>query len=102
MHIKKGDTVEMLTGKDRGKKGKVTQVFPNDARVVVEGLNKMTKNVRARSANEKGQQVAFDAPIHVSNTILVCPKCGKNTRVAYHVADDKKSRQCRKCKEAFA
>ncbi|USN53760.1 MAG: 50S ribosomal protein L24 [Candidatus Nomurabacteria bacterium] len=102
MYIKKGDNVQMTTGKDRGKKGKVTQVFPSDQRVVVEGLNKMSKNVRARNANEKGQVVAFDAPVHISNVMLLCPKCGKTTRVAYHVADDKKSRQCRKCKEAFA
>jgi large subunit ribosomal protein L24 len=102
MLLKKGDTVELISGKDRGKQGKIVQVFPKDERVVVEGLNLLTKNVRAKRAGEKGQQVKFNAPMPVSNMMLLCPKCGKRTRLGSHVSDDKKLRQCRKCKETFA
>jgi large subunit ribosomal protein L24 len=102
MIIHKGDNVQIISGKDRGKRGKVIQVLPNDGRVVIDGLNLMTKNVRPRRANEKGQVVRFNAPLDASNVQLICPKCGKLTRVGHERAEKKKLRQCRKCKETFA
>lgn len=102
MRLKKGDTVELITGKDRGKHGKIIQVFPSDHRVVVEGLNLMTKNVRAKRDREKGQVVKFNAPLPASNVQLVCPKCGKRTRIGSHQSEGKKLRQCQKCHESFA
>ena len=80
--IKNGDQVIVLRGKDAGKKGKVMQVFPRENRVVVEGVNGMTKNVRARTGNagDKGQRVQFFGPIHRSNVMLLDPSSGKPTR----------------------
>ncbi len=102
MLLKKGDNVELISGKDRGKSGKIVQVFPSANRIVVEGLNLLTKNVRAKRSGEKGQQVKFNAPIPASNVMLLCPKCGKRTRIGSHRADGKKLRKCRKCQETFA
>lgn len=111
MKIKKGDKVQMLTGKDKGKTGKILQVFSDKARVVVEGLNLLIKNTRPKKRGEKGQQVQFPATVHISNVILVCPKCGKNTRIGYQMvkkesADKvqlkgKKFRQCKKCHQSI-
>ncbi len=99
--IKKGDLVRLVTGKDRGKQGKILQVFPRQQRVVVENLNIMTKNVRARREREKGQRIHFAAPVQVSNVQLVCGKCGKLTRPAIKIVGDKKVRICAKCHEVL-
>ncbi len=99
LRIKQGDTVQLVTGKDRGKRGKVLQVFPELRRVVVENLNLMTKNVRARREREKGQRIQFAAPVDASNVQLVCGKCGKLTRLAVKQVGDKKVRVCAKCHE---
>ena len=100
MKIQKGDTVKILAGKDKGKKGKVLQVFPTAKRVVVEGVNKMIKHLRARKEREGGQRVEFDGPINASNVAVICPKCSKITRVGYKIlANKKKTRICKKCKE---
>ncbi len=101
MNIKKNDTVKVIAGKDKGKTGKVSQVFKVLNKVVVEKLNKRYKNLRPRKEGEKGQRIEFDAPIDVSNVMLVCKKCGKTTRVGYKVAGDKKYRVCKKCKETL-
>lgn len=99
--IKKGDTVQMVTGKDRGKRAKVLQVFPSMNRVVVENLNTMTKNVRARREREKGQRITFASPVDYSNVQLVCGKCNKITRPAIKVVAEKKTRICAKCHEVI-
>lgn len=99
-----GDTVKVMTGKDKGKTGKVTQVIPSIQRVVVEGANKMVKHLRSQKAGQAGQRIEFDAPLPVSNLQLVCPKCGKVTRIGHQVSKDKdagKIRVCAKCKEAI-
>jgi large subunit ribosomal protein L24 len=82
MKIKAGDTVCMRTGKDKGKKGKVLQVFPHLGRVVVEGVNMMTKHLR-KSSQRAGQKIQFASPVQVSNVALVSPKSGKSGRVGY-------------------
>lgn len=101
--FKKGETVMIISGKDRGKKGKILQVMSREGKVVVEGLNLLVKNVRPRKQGEKGQIVRFNAPINASNVLLFCSKCGKGRRVGYLVQrDGKKSRVCKKCKQSFS
>ena len=97
MKIKKGDTVLIISGKDRGKKGAVSQVFPKTAKVMVEGVNLKKKHRKPKKSGEKGQVINLPAALPVSNTELVCPKCGKPTRVGYKVVDKKKYRICKKC-----
>lgn len=102
MKIKKGDKVKIITGKDKNKQGKVLQVLPQKEKVVVEGLNLVIKHVRPRRAGEKGQRIQFPAPLHISNVMLVCPKCNKSTRVGYKILENKKKvRLCKKCKEVI-
>lgn len=102
MKIKQGDNVKIMKGKDAGKTGKVVQVLPQEAKVVVEGLNIIVKHLRPQRAQEKGQRLEFSAPVAAANVQLVCPKCNTVTRVGYTVlADGKKQRQCRKCKAAI-
>ena len=97
MNIKKGDNVIMLNGKDRGKKGKVLFVFPEDDRVVVEGLNTVKRHQRARKEGQKGQVVNKERAIIASNVQLICPKCGKQTRIGHKVEGKNKVRVCKKC-----
>ncbi|HAE88455.1 MAG TPA: 50S ribosomal protein L24 [Clostridiales bacterium] len=97
MEIKKGDTVVILTGKDKGKKGAVIKASPADKKVVVEGLNMVTKHVKPRGANQPGGKVDQPAAIDVSNVMLVCPVCGKATKVAHEAQDGKNVRKCKKC-----
>ena len=97
MEIKKGDTVVILTGKDKGKKGAVIKASPADKKVVVEGLNMVTKHVKPRGANQPGGKVDQPAAIDVSNVMLVCPECGAPTKVAHEKAGDKNVRKCKKC-----
>lgn len=102
MNIKKNDTVKIVTGKDRGKKGKVLQVFPLGRKIVVEGINMMAKNVRPRRMGEKGQVVRYNAPIDASNALLFCPKCSRGVRVGFITSPEgKKTRICRRCKQSL-
>ena len=82
MHVKTKDTVIVISGKDKGKKGKITAAFPKLNRVTVEGVNVVTKHQKARNAQQPGGIIHKDMPIDASNVMLVCPKCGKPTRVA--------------------
>ncbi len=101
MNIKKGDKVKILAGKDKGKSGKVLQVFPKRGRASIEGLNLLIKHMRPRRQGENGQRIEFPAPMDISNLILVCPKCGKASRVSYKINKSdkgvKKFRICKKC-----
>lgn len=106
MNIKKNDKVKILAGKDKGKTGKVLQVFSFLNKASIEGLNLLIKHMRARRKGEKGQRIEFPAPMNISNTMLVCPECGKPTRVEYKyikiTANNKKRKKkvriCKKCK----
>ncbi len=98
MKIRKGDTVLILSGKDRGRKGRVIETFPKKGRVIIEGINLRKKHVRPKRSGEKGQIVERPAPINVSNIKLICSKCGKATRVGYKTEGKKKYRICKKCK----
>ena len=102
LKIKKGDTVRVIAGKDKGKEGKVLSVDVKKNRVIVEGVNIVTKHVKPRKAGEAGGRIQQEAPIHVSNVLPVCPKCNKATRVAHKVlADGTKVRVCKKCGESL-
>ena len=101
MKIKKGDTVLIISGKDRGKTGKVTRALPKTKKIVVEGVNIRKKHTRPRRMGEKGQIIEIFAPLDVSNAKLICPRCGKATRIGYKVIQTKdkkkKVRFCKKC-----
>ncbi len=97
MTVKKGDTVLVITGKDKSKSGKVLEVYPEDNRVLVDNVNIVTKHKKARTQNEKSEIIKKTAPIEASNVMVVCPVCGKATRVAHKEIDGKKVRVCKKC-----
>lgn len=100
MKIKTNDKVKIIKGKDRGKEGKVIQVFIAANKVVVEGLNLMKKHLRTRKQGEKGQIIELSAPLNAANVMLICPKCAKITRVGYKLdGGAAKKRVCRHCKE---
>ncbi|MEK7167385.1 MAG: 50S ribosomal protein L24 [Patescibacteria group bacterium] len=106
MKIKTNDKVKILKGKDRGKTGKVLQVFVSLDKVVVEGLNLAVKHQKPKRQGEKGQRIQFPSPVHASSVSLICPKCGKETRVGYRFnkSEGKKSvktRICKKCNETI-
>jgi len=102
MHIRKGDSVKVMAGKDKGKTGKVMQSFPTLNKVVVEGVNAMSKHMKTRKEGQKGQKLEFNGPIGASKVQLVCPKCAKPTRVGIKALEGKKrARICRKCKEVI-
>lgn len=97
MKIKKNDNVIMLGGKDKGKKAKVALVFPEQDKVVLEGLNLVKKHLRARKQGQKGQIVSKERAVNVSSVALICKSCGKQTRVGYKIDGDNKIRICKKC-----
>ncbi len=98
LNVKKGDTVRIITGKDRGKEGKVRRTIPETERVVVEKLNLMKKAMRPTQQNPQGGISTMEAPLHASNVMLVCPSCKAATRVGHRINDaGKKVRVCKKC-----
>ena len=97
MNIKVNDNVLVLTGKYKGKQGKVLATYPKAGKVIVEGVNLVHKHEKARRANETSKIVTEEAPIDVSNVELVCDKCGKATRIAHSEKDGKNIRVCKKC-----
>ncbi|GGH74854.1 50S ribosomal protein L24 [Compostibacillus humi] len=99
MHVKKGDKVKVLTGKDRGKEGVVLQVFPKKERVLVEGVNMIKKHAKPSQENPQGGILNIEAPIHISNVLPIDPKTGEPTRVGYEIRDGKKVRIAKKSGE---
>ncbi len=107
MKLRKGDMVLIISGKDRGRKGKILKTFPTrrdgyPSRILVEGINLRKKHQKPKRTGEKGQIVTFSAPVNVPNVKLVCPKCGKATRVGYKImskvkGQKSKVRVCKKC-----
>ena len=97
MRIKKGDKVKMLSGKDRGKSGKVLEVFPRSGKVIVENLNMVKKHLRPTKEGEKGKRVEVAMPVSVSKVMIICSHCGKATRIGYKLEGKKKFRICKKC-----
>ena len=100
VHVKTNDTVVVLSGKDKGKKGKVLQVSPKEGKVIVEGLNVATKHVKPRRQGEQGGIVEAEAAMYASKVQLVCPKCSKATRIGHKILEDgSKVRVCKSCSE---
>lgn len=97
LKVRRGDTVRVLRGRDRGKKGKILSVIPAENRVIIEGINIVHKHVRPRRAGEKGQRVEAPAPLSVANIQLVCPQCNQGTRVGIQRTDGQRERICKKC-----
>ena len=97
MNIKKDDKVVVLSGKDKGKQGKIMSADPKNAKVIVEGVNVATKHQKARQQGQESAIIKVETPIYASKVQLVCPKCGKGTRVAHKIEGDKKVRVCKKC-----
>jgi large subunit ribosomal protein L24 len=97
MKIKKGDQVLIISGKDKGKKGKILQVRPEDGKILVEGVNIRKKHNKPKKSGEKGQIISSENYISSANAQFVCPKCGKPTRIGYNLTKDKKYRICKKC-----
>ena len=97
LKIKKNDTVVILSGKDRGKQGKVLGTVPSEGKVVVEGCNMVTCHIKPRRQGEQGGIVKAEGAIYACKVMPVCPKCGKATRVGHSVKDGKNVRICRKC-----
>ena len=97
MNVKKGDTVIVLSGKDKGKQGKVLGTVPGSLKVVVEGINMVTKHVKPKQAGQLGGRVQAEGALYASKVQLVCPKCDKLTRVAHKIEDGKKIRVCKHC-----
>ena len=97
MHVKSKDTVIVISGKDKGKKGKVSAAFPKLNRVTVEGVNMVTKHQKARNQMQPGGIIHKEMPIDASNVMLVCPKCNAATRVGFSRKDGKVTRLCKKC-----
>lgn len=98
MNIKKGDTVIVLSGKDRGKEGKVLRANPKEGKVVVEGVNVAMKHKKPRKQGEEGGIIKKETPIYASKVMRVCPKCSQPTRVAHKILEDgTKTRVCKKC-----
>ena len=97
MNIKKNDKVVVLSGKDKGKEGKVLEAMPAAKKVIVEGVNVATCHVKPRKQGEEGGIIRKEIPMYVSKVMLVCPKCGKATRVGHKTEDGKNVRACKKC-----
>ena len=97
MNVKKNDTVLVLSGKDKGKKGKVLSVNPETRKVIVEGVSVASRHQKPRKQGEEGGIIKKETPIYASKVMTVCPKCDKATRVAHKIVDGKKVRVCKHC-----
>ena len=101
MNLKTGDKVVVITGKDKGKQGKIIKTLRAENKVIVEGINFVTKHVKPTRMGQVGGIVKAEAPIYACKVQLVCPKCGKPTRVGHVEEDGKKLRVCKKCGKSF-
>ena len=101
MHIKKGDTVVVLSGDDKGVKGEVIAVSPEEGKVIVKDVNVIHKHVKPRRQGETGGIIDAEGAIYASNVALYCPKCDKGVRVAHKIDGDTKVRVCAKCGHKF-
>ncbi len=99
MKVKKGDNILIISGKDKGRTGKIIKAMPKELKILVEGINLKKKHVRPKRDGEKGQIVEIPAALDISNVKIICPKCGKATRVGYLIENKEKYRICKKCKQ---
>jgi large subunit ribosomal protein L24 len=101
VNVRVGDTVLVISGKDKGKKGKVEQVYSETNRCVVTGVNMVVKHKKARSQTQKSERKTMEGTIDISNVMIICPKCDKATRIGHAVKDSSKHRICKKCGEVL-
>lgn len=102
MHVKRGDEVQVIAGKDKGKKGKIVEAFPATGKVIVEGVAVAKKHQKARMQGQESGIIHKEMPIDASNVMRICSKCGKPARTGVQIlADGSKVRYCKKCKETF-
>ena len=97
MKLRKGDNVIVLSGNDKGKTGEILEIIPSTQKVIVKGVNIRKKHVKPRKAGEEGGIIPSEYPIHSSKVNVVCPKCGKASKIGYVIEDGKKVRVCKKC-----
>lgn len=98
-HIKKNDLVEVNTGEEKGRRGRVLKIIPQKEQVLIEGINLVKKHQRARSQTKPSGIVTLPAPVHFSNLVLICPKCGKKTKVKREKIENRRVRICKECGE---
>lgn len=99
MKLKKNDNVLIISGKDRGRKGKILEVFRNEGKIVVEGMNMHKKHRKPKRQGQKGEIIEVATPIDASNAKIICVKCVKPTRLGYRITAERKYRVCKKCGE---
>lgn len=103
MNVRTGDTVLVIAGRERGKTGQISRVLRKEERVVVAGLNLVTRHAKARPGVAQGGRIKKEAPLHVSNVMLICPTCNKPTRVGHRIYEEagvkRKARVCKRCAE---
>ena len=97
LKVKKGDTVQVLSGNDKGKTGEVLEIIPKTEKIIVKGINVRKKHIKPRKQGVEGGIVPVECAIHLSKVNVVCPKCGKATRVGFKIEKDNKVRFCKKC-----
>ena len=98
-HIKKNDLVEVNSGEEKGRRGRVLEIIPEKGYALVEGINLVRKHQRARSQTKPSGIVTVPAPLHISNLVLICPKCGKKVKVRREKIENRRVRICRECGE---
>ena len=97
MRIKKGDTVKILSGNDKGKTGEVLEVIPKTNKIVVKGVNIRKKHIKPKKQGEQGGIISVECAIHSAKVNIVCPKCKAATKIGYSIEKDEKVRVCKKC-----
>ena len=97
MKVKKNDTVLIISGKYRGRKGKILKAFPKKDKILIQGVNLRKKHQKPKKTGDKGEIIEIPAPIHISNVKIICPKCKKATRIGYRIEGGEKYRICKKC-----
>ena len=100
-HVRRNDTVEVRTGDDAGKRGRVLRVFPREGRVIVEGVKLVVKHMRQSPQYPMGARIRREAPLSWSNVLVVCPRCDRGVRVGYEIRDGRKVRVCKRCGETI-
>ena len=102
LHVRKGDMVAVIAGRDKGKTGKVLRVFPQKERVIVEGINFVKKHIKRRRQGDQGGILEKEASLNVSNVSVICKRCSQSVRISIDVlSDGSKVRYCKKCKEVL-